>query len=686
FHGHFLNWYDTKTLLPLSPQYVSTVDSGNLAGHLITLKQACVEIAEQPLFDLRVIEGLSDTILLMREEADKIGAVRQSTGAVTPKQLRAEIDSCATLMSHRAPKKLSQWTALLQSMTERVVQVEDMIGALSHEHGGDKFEQLHSWTYSLMHQLRQHRRDLSSLTPWSLAFAPSVSDAITSCSYEMASEWKTILDELDRVPTLDQVAPVCAEAITKLASLRKGIEQCTADRQQKALKQLDKLLIQIKEAPQAAGALAARYAEIARRCDSIMEEMEFGFLFVEERKVFVIGYNVTEGRRDNSYYDLLASESRLASFVAIAKGDVPQEHWFRLGRALTQVDGSRALISWTATMFEYLMPLLVMRAYPDTLLDQTNHAIVVRQIEYGGERGVPWGVSEAGYNARDLQLNYQYGPFGVPGLGLKRGLGDDLVVSPYSTALAAMVEPRAALENMNRLIREGALSRYGFYEAIDYTADRLQPDQESVLVKAFMVHHQGMIMVALDNLLHGNVMQTRFHSEPLVQATELLLQERIPREVPLDQPLREEVRFDGHRVSAPVADPRRFETANLPTPRTQLLSNGVYSVVVTTAGSGYSVCSGLAVTRWREDVTRDNWGSFCYLRDIRSGAVWSAGHLPVPGKPQSYEVALAEDKAEFRRSDAGIVTHTEIIVSPEDNTEVRQVSVTNNTTRPRDIE
>ncbi|MEK6303548.1 MAG: glucoamylase family protein [Acidobacteriota bacterium] len=690
FHGHFLNWYDTTTLLPLTPQYVSTVDSGNLAGHLIALKQACVEIAEQPLFEARVIEGLTDTILLMREEADNIGAVRQSTGAVTLKQLRGEIESCAALLSNdasnNAPETLSKWAALFQSMTERVVQVEDMIGALSHEHGDGKFDQVHSWTYSLMHQLREHRRDLNGLAPWSLAFSPAVSAPITSCSEEIASEWKTILGSLDRVPTLDQVAPVCADAVLKLSALRITIDQCPGDKRQKALKQMDLVLSQIAEVPQAAGALAARYAEIARRCDSITEAMDFGFLFAEDRRVFVIGYNVTDGRRDNSYYDLLASESRLASFVAIAKGDVPQEHWFRLGRGLTQVDGSRALISWTATMFEYLMPLLVMRGYPDTLLDQTYHAIVVRQIEYGGERGVPWGVSEAGYNARDLQLNYQYGPFGVPGLGLKRGLGDDLVVSPYSTALAAMVEPRAALENMNRLIREGALTRYGFYEAIDYTEDRLQPDQKSILVKAFMIHHQGMTLVALDNLLHGNVMQRRFHSEPLVQATELLLQERIPREVPLDQPRREKVRSDGLRMSAPVADPRRFETANLPTPRTQLLSNGVYSVVVTTAGSGYSVCDGLAVTRWREDVTRDNWGSFCYLRDVRSGAVWSAGHLPVPGKPQSYEVALAEDKAEFRRSDAGIVTHTEIIVSPEDNTEVRQISVTNNTTRPRDIE
>jgi len=316
----------------------------------------------------------------------------------------------------------------------------------------------------------------------------------------------------------------------------------------------------------------------------------FAFCLMKSERCSFIGYNVTDGRRDNSYYDLLASEARVASFIAIAKGDVPQEHWFHLGRAFTQVDGGRALISWTATMFEYLMPLLVMRSYPGTLLDQTHSAVVRRQIEYGRERGVPWGVSESAYNARDLQLNYQYGPFGIPGLGLKRGLSDDLVVAPYSTALAAMVEPRAALDNMRRLIRAGALTGYGFYESIDYTKERLQPDQEKALIKTFMAHHQGMILIALDNLLNQNVMQQRFHSEPLVQATELLLQERIPRGVALARPRAEEVRPDGIQTRMRAPDPRKYDSAGLPTPRTQLLSNGAYSVVVTTAGSGYSSC------------------------------------------------------------------------------------------------
>ena len=258
--------------------------------------------------------------------------------------------------------------------------------------------------------------------------------------------------------------------------------------------------------------------------------MDFHFLFDDEREMFVIGYNVSDGRRDNSFYDLLASESRLSSLVAIAKGDAPQEHWFRLGRQLTQIDGAgRALVSWTATMFEYLMPLLVTRDYAETLLDQSYKAVVARQIAYGREHGVPWGVSESAYNARDLQFNYQYGPFGVPGLGLKRGLSEDLVIAPYATVLAAMVAPRVALQNMQRLAQIGALARYGFYEAIDYTPERVPKNQKHVVIHSFMAHHQGMSLVALDNVLHEDVMQRRFHADPLIQATELLLQERIPK-------------------------------------------------------------------------------------------------------------------------------------------------------------
>ena len=420
--------------------------------------------------------------------------------------------------------------------------------------------------------------------------------------------------------------------------------------------------------------------------EDFVNEMDFAFLLDKERKIFVIGYDVDKEKADNSFYDLLASEARLASFIAIAKGEIEREHWFRLGRIFTPVDGRRALISWTATMFEYLMPILVMRNYEGTLLAQTNEAIVARQIEYGRKHDVPWGISESAYNARDLHLNYQYAPFGIPGLGLKRGLSEDLVVSPYSTALAAHISPEEALENFKDLTDIGALGRFGFYESIDYTPERLPPNTDLAIVRAFMAHHQGMILVSLSNLLNQNIFQDRFHDEPLVQATELLLQERIPRGVPASQPRAEEVLSGRITRSLSGRITRVFDSPFLPTPRTQILSNGKYSVMVTNSGAGYSMCGDIAVTRWREDATLDNSGTFIYLRDVTTDTVWSSGFQPARQAPRKYGAAFSEDRITITRNDLGLTTKTEIIVSPEDNAEIRRVSITNQSSATRELE
>ena len=489
------------------------------------------------------------------------------------------------------------------------------------------------------------------------------------------------------VPTLLEIPELADKALLKLAALQAAVAESAAGghESQGATSAISRLATTIEDASGAASELLSRLSRLAQKCEQIVEEMDFRFLLDPDRKVFTIGYNVGELRPDNSFYDLLASEARLASFVAIAKGDVPQEHWFRMGRQLAAVNGGRALISWTGTMFEYLMPLLVMRNYEGTLLNETYRSMVARQIEYGRERGAV-GVSESAYSVSDLHLNYEYGAFGVQGLGLKRGLIEDLVIAPYATALAAMISPSPAMENLRALEREGVLGSCGFYESIDYTKERLPQDQKRVIIRAFMTHHQGMSVVALLNVLDNGRMENRFHADPLVRATELLLQERIPVGVPAAHPRAEEVLTGRVTQSLPGMVTRVYTTADLETPRTQLLSNGTYNVMITTAGSGYSACGPNAVTRWREDVTRDNWGTFIYLRDMRTATVWSAGHQPVQHRPQSYEVAFSEDKADFLRSDAGIATHLEVVISAEDNAEVRRVSITNNSVRTREIE
>jgi cyclic beta-1,2-glucan synthetase len=501
-------------------------------------------------------------------------------------------------------------------------------------------------------------------------------------------EWRKITDLLKVFPSPVELPELYEALLLGLFSISEKIadsQMVELDRAA-ALNAIQILTTKVKQAEQSASTTLANIHSFALQSAEIVEQMKFDFLLDEQRKIFSIGYNVYLDRRDNSFYDLLASEARLTSFVAIGKDEISQEHWFRLGRPLTPVDSSRALVSWTGTMFEYLMPILVMRDFDGTLLSQTYKAVVARQMEYGAQNNIPWGMSESAYNARDLQLNYQYRAFGVPGLGLIRGLSEDLVVSPYSTALAAQVSPPAAMENFRHLARENALSRYGFYEAIDYTPLRRPPGKEKVVIPAYMAHHQGMIMVALNNLIHADIMQKRFHAEPLVQATELLLQERIPYGTAAWHPRAEEVLSGSVERQLSGRITRTFDTPHLPTPRVQILSNGSYSVMVTNSGAGYSMYNGLAVTRWTEDTTRDSSGSFIYFRDIASGKVWSSGYQPLGKAPGFYEVSFSEDKAVIRRRDDRIATTTEIIVAPEDNAEIRRVTITNNSLREREIE
>jgi cyclic beta-1,2-glucan synthetase len=412
--------------------------------------------------------------------------------------------------------------------------------------------------------------------------------------------------------------------------------------------------------------------------------MDFRFLFDEQRELFTIGFHYGTRTIDSSFYDLLASESRLASFVAIAKGDAPAEHWFRLGRTLTHAAGETALISWSGSMFEYLMPGLVMRSFPATLLDLTFGGAVRRQIAYGKEQGLPWGVSESAYNLRDRHLTYQYRAFGVPDLGLKRGLDRDLVIAPYASMLAIAVDPPHAMSNLAALEAKGALGPYGFRDALDYT--RPDPGARYAVVGTYMAHHVGMSLVALTNGLIGNGWQKRFHADPLVRGAELLLYERIPRRLVLQEA--QETRA-GEALPDPEAETptvREFDRPDTPHPHVALLGRHPYTLMLTHSGSGYSRFEDIAVTRWRDDPTRDATGQYCYLKDVVSGRLWSAAHQPVQAPADWYRALLATDRVTFHRSDDRIETRTEIAVVPEDAAEVRSVTVTNHGAETREIE
>jgi cellobiose phosphorylase len=589
--GHLLNWYDTASLAPLLPRYVSTVDSGNLAGMLIALAGGLRELAGAPVFGERIVNGLRDTAECAQEALSEFVRGQAGGGATAGEPFDAALREVRQAIEDAAPVR------------RRVL---------------------------LLHAVDALHRAADTAV-------------LGGPDAEVAYWTRTLAREID--------AHLAEPAETQ----------------------------------------AARLLALAERCLRFVAGMNFRFLYDPRRKLFAIGYRLPDaegpGRLDPSSYDLLASEARLASFIAIAKEDVPQAHWFAMGRPVTSVDGAPVLLSWSATMFEYLMPMLLMKSYPGTLLDRTCRLAVRRQVQYGQSKGVPWGISESAFALVDRQGHYQYKAFGVPGLGLKRGLADDLVVAPYATALAALTDPVLAAANFKRLQSMGMEGRYGLYEALDFTPrkDETGPGRpHAVVVKAHFAHHQGMTLVALANALGDQAMVRRFHADPRLQATELLLQERVPREAVIQNPRPPEESRVATSVE-PVSS-RRFRSPHTAHPHAHFLSNGAYTVIVTNGGGGASLWRGLSVTRHREDATRDGGGLAFYVRDVRGGTAWSPAYHPTRREPESYVVNFLPHKATFQRREDDIETLLEIAVSPEDDVEVRRLTVTNRGDREREIE
>ncbi len=653
--GHFYNWYDTRSGKPLPPTYISAVDSGNLAGHLLTLRPGLVSTPDEPIAGVRWFEGLADTLRALRDVPD---------AAAAPPLLRLQHELESAFDSRPATvDAFRRWLDRLSIGTAEVaahLAPAPASGAAVEAAGEVTF-----WVEALQRQLAAMRDDLQFLAPWS---------ALPAAPADLAA-----LPPVPTLPTLREVAALEHNASAAIASCR-----AQGDASSPAAALLDLFAAAVAQASRNAQARIAEIERLVLLCEEL-SLMEYGLLYDESRHLLAIGYNVEERRRDASYYDLLASEARFGSFVAIAQGLIPQENWFALGRLLTGTGRQRILVSWSGSMFEYLMPQLVMPTYDGTLLDQTCRATVQRQIAYGRQRGLPWGISECGYNAFDAALNYQYRAFGVPGIGLKRGLAEDVVVAPYASALALPYAPSEACQNLARLAAEGMSGRFGLYEAIDYTPSRLPRGQSSAIVRSFMAHHQGMILLAVAQVLLGAPMQRRFASDPRFKATLLLLQERIPKVAAFVAHPAELSERRG-ATEGPEAPVRILTTPDAPVPELQLLSNGRYHVMVTSAGGGYSRWKDLAVNRWREDTTTDQWGTFCYLRDVAGGEVWSTAHQPTRRRPAHYEAIFSEARAEFRRRDGDFETHTEIVVSPEDDIELRRVRVTNHSRTRRTIE
>ncbi|MBP6680057.1 MAG: hypothetical protein KA166_02630, partial [Saprospiraceae bacterium] len=643
YKGHLLNWYNTQTLQPLHPRYVSSVDSGNLAASLLTFKEGLAELHALPILHSHLYDGLFDTINVLREKSKDQGAFKK----VTDEAIDARLDEMQTIVSSE------KFLKKLQS------EAETFRDKLQTDPTGETYW----WANALVTQCARTQEEIFTLAGWFPAVA----------QHQKLNE---VFHLPDQIPSLNDIISITDALLPKVEQL---IEESTVPDQKDVLVALQ---LRIWKAREMTDGMMDSIDALINRCNDLAD-YQYDFLYDDVQHFLSIGYNVDEHRRDPGYYDLLGSEARLGVYVAIAQGKIPQESWFALGRQLTSSGKDPVLISWSGSMFEYLMPLLIAPVYDSTLLDQTHKGAVKRQIEYGQRRGLPWGLSESCFNMVHANMDYMYRAFGVPGLGLKRGLADDYVVAPYASIMALMIEPDEAYDNLKEMSTQGFEGKWGFYESIDYTPSRLQRGQTESVVKAFMTHHHGMSLLSLVYLLRDQPMQKRFQADLQFQTSLLLLQEKIPQVTTYYTPAIDVSELPSEPVNTEL---RIIPTSNTPVPEVQLLSNGRYHVMVTNTGGGYSRWNDIAVNRWREDGTCDNWGSFCYIRDLETGEFWSSGHQPTIKLAEHYEVIYSQGRAEIRRRDFNIDAHTEIVVSPEDDVELRRLHITNRSRKKRLIE
>ncbi len=692
--GHLLNWYDTRTLKPLLPRYISTVDSGNLGACLVALRQGCLRLAGDPFPHPAMHQGILDTLLLLRQTLKQ---ARGTGRAADPGPLLQPLLDPLEAMIRRVraaeggdgsppPLLVSRLEPDWKELQERLVDLARegpafMQPALIHE--------LRVYTELVGRTLATATREIDTLLPWNGAFQhPPDLLGLPEAPSGLLEGWVELRAALPATLPLDRIEAACAAAAAPLAAFRAALTaSLPADSVpprpwREALEWCADLEGKLQAATAAAAGLQETLAGVSAQADALVQQMDFRFLYDAQRQVFHIGYTVETERLDPNHYDLLASEARLASFLAIAKGDVPQRHWLHLARPFTRLESGRALLSWSGTLFEYLMPLLLMRHRPGTVLYESCLSAVDHQIRYGQKKGTPWGISEAAFYHLDSQMGYQYQAFGVPGLGFKRGLEEDLVIAPYASAIAVGLRPVEVLENLavlSGLCMEGV---YGLYESLDYTQSRLPLGQERTVVRSYYAHHTGMILLALANFLHADRMIRRFHSDPRIRSVELLLEERPPDQAPLQQPETEESRPPEETRPTPAAAPWPVPIHSS-VPQVHLLSNGRYGVLLTSAGGGYSFRPEMDLTRWRADGTLDDWGSWIYLQDPEEGLLWSAGYQPTGIPSPAQEVLFSPYHAEFLRRDHDISLRLEVTVPPDQDAEVRRLSLTNHSARRR---
>lgn len=658
--GHLLNWYDIGTLAPLKPRYVSTVDSGNLLGSLWTMDQGLLSLLHAPLLDVKVFEGLKDTGHVLQQ------VIRDG------KFPDFDVHALGEFMhSWESPPN---HVATLLSLLRRT---EINAGNLSEKLSGLVVEEnIAYWIHQIESQIAAWKHVADRYLTWIEILNEKTEEEIAKLLPDVMQVFR---EAIHHAPSLEDLA---RGQIPCIAFLKGILEKTPAD--SIALREwIDRVVNAFEKSKWMAGEMLAESEKLLKSGRDLSQSIDMHFLYNTDRRLFSIGYNVSEGRLDRAFYDLLASEARLGSFVAIARGDVPFEHWFAMSRPYGAIGRRRALLSWTGTMFEYLMPLIFQHADANSLLEKATREAVAIQIAYGVKHHVPWGISECAFGDLDIHKTHQYAAFGVPELGLKRDIAKKIVVAPYATMLAVGLAPQKSVKNLKWLAELGLLTDYGYYEALDFSGQPSRKGERGVIVRAFMAHHQGMSFLALTNLLHGNSIQRYFQTDPRVRAALPILHERIPKIMPLHHISTRERVTSVASVGDITHAVSQFETPHTTNPKTQLLCNGRYGVMVTNAGGGYSRWGNFEITRWRSDRTRDSWGTFCFIRDVDSNQLWCNTYQPTGGKVLDYCANFTLDRAMFRRVDHDIEMETEVVVPPEDDVEIRRMTIINRSGRNR---
>jgi cyclic beta-1,2-glucan synthetase len=663
YKGHLFNWYDIRSLKPLEPRYVSTVDSGNLLGSLWSLQHGLEELVRRPVLSASAFDGMCDTGEAYEEAADREGFPHPEAKAV--EELTRACES--------RPEGLFAQLGLLK----RIGSLAEGVSLAVAERPADKGSAY--WA----RQLHQEGDAWLCIRDRYLAWVEILGEKTEDDMVELGEEVVLAMRrDLRQAPALYDLAKGEVECITPLRAARDRASFANHPLGE----WLDRLLDAFDVSKWLAGEMLGLAEALIEEVRALSESIDMRFLYDRKRKLFAVGFNVSERRLDDSFYDLLASEARIGSFVAIARGEAPMEHWFAMSRRYNAIGHRRVLLSWAGTMFEYLMPTLLQRSFGGSLLDKAAKDAVAIHVDYGRKLGLPWGVSESAFTDLDLDKNYQYQAFGVPELGLRRDEEDNLIVAPYATLLAIGIAPKKALKNMRSLSSLGLLGEYGYFEAIDFSRQPSRSGGRGETVLTYMAHHQGMGFLALDNFIHDASVQRHFHAEVRARAFESLLYESAPELPPLYHiAARQRVaQSSGFGESAPLES--RYDTPDTSRPKTQLLGNGRYSLMITNSGGGYSRWGDFEITRWRSDRTRDPWGAACYIREEDTDRLWSIAYHPADGKLESYSASFAPDRAVFRRFDNGIETETEIVVSSEDDVEIRRITLVNRSLHVRRLE